>query len=112
MSESSLTRAFKRSSGLTPIEYLIAYRVRHSCRLLQYTDDSVTQIAFDTGFLDSNYFSRKFHGLMGVTPMQYRRQTRVRTQRVYVQAPSQRRVQYRKSSVRRLDPQSPPHQGQ
>ncbi len=112
MSESSLTRAFKRSSGLTPIEYLIAYRVRQSCRLLQYTDDSVTKIAFDTGFSDSNYFSRKFHELMGLTPVQYRRQMRTRTQRVYVKDSSQWRVQYRKSSVRRLDPRSGPHQEQ
>jgi AraC-like DNA-binding protein len=76
MSESSLTRAFRRTAGLTPIEYVISYRIRQSCRLLQYTDKNVTEIAFACGFADSNYFSRKFHGLMELPPLEYRRQSR------------------------------------
>lgn len=79
MSESSLTRAFRKLAGLTPIEYVISYRIRQSCRLLQYTDKSVTEIAFACGFADSNYFSRKFHDLMETTPVGYRRHSRERT---------------------------------
>lgn len=79
MSESSLTRAFRKQAGLTPIEYVISYRIRQSCRLLQYTDKSVTEIAFACGFTDSNYFSRKFHDLMELTPVGYRRLSREKT---------------------------------
>ena len=78
MSESSLTRAFRKLSGLTPIEYVISYRIRQSCRLLQYTDKNVTEIAFECGFSDSNYFSRRFHDLVELTPLEYRRQSRKR----------------------------------
>jgi AraC-like DNA-binding protein len=78
MSESSLTRAFRRSSGLTPIEYVISYRIKQGCRLLQYTDKNVTEIAFECGFSDSNYFSRKFHDLTELTPLQFRKQSRSR----------------------------------
>ena len=35
-----------------------------------------TYIAFACGFADSNYFSRKFHGLMELPPLEYRRQSR------------------------------------
>jgi AraC-like DNA-binding protein len=76
MSKSSLTRAFRKSAGLTPIEYVISYRIRQSCRLLQYTDKNVTEIAFASGFSDSNYFTRKFHDLMELTPLEFRRQSR------------------------------------
>ena len=79
MSESSLTRAFRKLAGLTPIEYVISYRIRQSCRLLQYTDKSITEIAFACGFTDSNYFSRKFHDLMKTTPVGYRRLSREKT---------------------------------
>jgi len=34
----------------------------------------VTEIAFQVGFTDSNYFTRQFNKLIGVTPSQYRKQ--------------------------------------
>ena len=105
VSESSLTRAFRRSAGLTPVEYVTAYRVRQSCRLLRYTDDSVTRIAFDVGFSDSNYFSRRFHQLMGVTPVQYRAKSREETPLIRVKESSRWRVQYRRDPAHTLERQ-------
>jgi len=34
----------------------------------------VTEIAFQVGFNDGNYFTRQFHKLLGISPSQYRRQ--------------------------------------
>jgi AraC-like DNA-binding protein len=78
MSKRSLTRAFHEATGLSPIAYLIQLRVNRAATLLRTTDDSITDIAFRVGFTDSNYFTRQFCHLTGVSPRRYRqKQTRV-----------------------------------
>lgn len=73
MSKSALMVAFREATGQTPIEYLIHLRLRRGMHLLANTDLSITRIAFDTGFSDSNYFARKFRQVVGVSPSVYRR---------------------------------------
>jgi AraC family L-rhamnose operon transcriptional activator RhaR/AraC family L-rhamnose operon regulatory protein RhaS len=73
MSESSLNRAFKKTCGLAPIEYLIDVRIRESCGLLLHSEMPVGEIAHKVGFIDSNYFSRQFRKIMQVSPRNYRR---------------------------------------
>jgi len=41
--------------------------------LLRSSELTVTEIAFDAGFSDSNYFARKFRQVVGTTPSAYRR---------------------------------------
>ncbi len=72
MSESSLNRAFKKTCGLAPIEYLIDIRIHESCKLLLHTDMPVGEIAEKVGFSDSNYFSRQFRKIMRTSPRTYR----------------------------------------
>jgi AraC-like DNA-binding protein len=66
---------FKKCFGLPPMQYLLRLRVRKACRLLAQTDASITRIAFETGFQDSNYFSRAFAKVVGCSPRAYRNQT-------------------------------------
>jgi len=73
MSESSLTRAFRKITGSPPVDYLIKLRIRHASELLKETEKSITQVALDCGFSDSNYFSRQFKKIINTTPRQYRR---------------------------------------
>ncbi|HLP75291.1 MAG TPA: helix-turn-helix domain-containing protein, partial [Candidatus Paceibacterota bacterium] len=74
MSKRSFIRAFQAATGNSPIAYLIELRVRHASRLLRQTDDTVTEIAFQVGFNDSNYFARQFRSVTGLTPREYRLQ--------------------------------------
>jgi AraC-like DNA-binding protein len=74
MSKRSFIRSFQAATGNSPIAYLIELRVRHACRLLRQSDQSVTEIAFQVGFNDSNYFARQFRNITGHTPRSYRRQ--------------------------------------
>jgi AraC family L-rhamnose operon transcriptional activator RhaR/AraC family L-rhamnose operon regulatory protein RhaS len=60
--------------GTSPIANLVQLRVNRAAALLRQTNQSVTEIAFQVGFHDSNYFTRQFHKLLGVTPRQYRHQ--------------------------------------
>lgn len=74
MSPRTFARSFQAAMGSSPIAYLIQLRVNRGAALLRRTNQSVTEIAFQVGFDDSNYFTRQFHKLLGVTPSQYRRQ--------------------------------------
>lgn len=72
MSRRNFLRVFEATMGHPPITYLIRLRVQHACRMLRQTDRSITQIAMAVGFSDSNYFSRKFKEIRGLSPRAYR----------------------------------------
>jgi AraC-like DNA-binding protein/mannose-6-phosphate isomerase-like protein (cupin superfamily) len=72
MSRSSLMRVFRKATGQTPIEYLTRLRIQKALELLRTTDLNMTEIAFRTGFTDSNYFSRQFKKVQHQSPTQYR----------------------------------------
>ncbi len=72
MSRSHFMRIFRRATGQTPIEYLIRLRLQKAMELLRQSDLSVTDIAIDVGFNDSNYFTRQFKAAKGLSPTQYR----------------------------------------
>lgn len=65
-------RIFNETYHATPLDYVILLRIRHACSLLKETSISMSDIAIQSGFSDSNYFSRIFKNRMGCTPTQYR----------------------------------------
>lgn len=69
---------FKASTGLTPIDYGQRLRIDRAQELLLQTDKTITQIAFDCGFLSSQYFSSVFRKYSGCTPSEYRRSSKSR----------------------------------
>lgn len=72
MSRSTLMRVFRRATGQTPIEYLVRLRIQKAMELLRNTDRTITEIALDVGFNDSNYFARQFRRLSGKSPRPFR----------------------------------------
>ncbi len=74
MSRSNLMRVFHRATGQSPIDYLIRLRIQRAMALLRNTNLTITQIALETGFNDSNYFSRQFRKAIGKPPLQYRKE--------------------------------------
>ena len=72
MSRSNLMRVFRRATGQTPIEYLVRLRIQKSMAMLRNTERPITQIALEVGFNDSNYFSRQFRRLVGISPRAFR----------------------------------------
>ena len=71
MSESSLLRTFRRALGVTPIAYLIHVRIRRAIDIMGNEGANVTEAAFRVGFSDSNYFSRQFRKVMGMSPRDF-----------------------------------------
>ncbi len=68
-----LCRFFREISGMSPIQYLIAYRLERACHMLTHTTLPVTAIALDCGFDNISYFIRKFRDTKGCTPKEYRK---------------------------------------
>jgi AraC family transcriptional regulator len=68
-----LSRAFKKSVGVPPHDYLVRCRVERAKQLLAETDRSITDVALAAGFGGSSHFSVVFRKLTGFTPSLYRR---------------------------------------
>ncbi len=75
MSKSSLNRIFLKAVGQSPVDRLIGFRVDRAKTLLGDLSLNISEIALRCGFGDSNYFSRRFHMLSGVSPREYRKKT-------------------------------------
>ena len=72
MSESTILRLFKKTTGCGPIEYHGRLRIQQVCGMLLGTSKTITEIAYDTGYGDSNYLSRQFRKIMGTSPGEFR----------------------------------------
>ena len=73
MSTRNYTRCFKRCTGMSPIVFLLTVRLRHAAELLKHSNSRVSEIAYQCGFRDSNYFTKMFTAHYGVSPVAYRK---------------------------------------
>ena len=71
-----LAHTFQREYGISPITYLNRRRIEESKHMLGNTSYSVAQISELMGFSSPSYFSQCFRKAEGMTPNEYRRQTR------------------------------------
>jgi AraC family transcriptional regulator len=71
-------RQFKAATGLPPHQYVIARRVERARQLLQTDSDfPLAEVAASAGFSDQNQLSHHIKRLVGVTPGQYRKSSRI-----------------------------------
>lgn len=69
VSPEHFSRMFKKETGLGFSKYLNSLRLQHAEQLLKTTPKpNITRIAESCGFADSNYFSKKFKEMYGVSP--------------------------------------------
>ncbi len=73
ISPSHFLNLFKRETGLTFTDYLTSIRIGKAKELLRTTSLSITEIAFQVGYNNSNYFSSIFKKIAGVSAKEYRR---------------------------------------
>lgn len=74
MNRSYFCRRFKEITGRTPIAYVNEYRLTKARALLASEGGSVSEIATECGFSDSNYFSRLFTKCYGISPIKFRQE--------------------------------------
>lgn len=73
VSKSSALNIFNKYLRISPVNYLINYRLKCAAKLLASTDSNIYSIASNTGFENTGYFCRSFKELFGVTPSEYRK---------------------------------------
>ncbi len=73
LSKRHFSRIFKETYKVSPIQYLIELRLVYASKRIERTNDSITSIAYESGFSDNNYFSRKFKQFFHLTPHEYRK---------------------------------------
>ncbi len=73
ISRSELCRGFQRTLQMTPMEFLMQYRIRQSTVLLKNMDLRILDIAEMTGFSSPSHFGSYFRKYMGCTPREYRK---------------------------------------
>ncbi len=73
LSPSQFRRNFKRSFGISPLQFILKMRIQAAADLLRTSQLNVTEISLECGFNNPNYFTRQFRHLLGVTPIAYRK---------------------------------------
>lgn len=73
MSRSHFSRAFKKSTGMSPQEWALDMRIRRAKECLKADQLPLAQISQECGFADQSHFSRMFSKLVGVTPKRWQR---------------------------------------
>ncbi len=76
ISKSECCRCIKRCLNMTPVEYLMKYRIFRAASMIQCNDpmaDSFSNLAFSVGFNNVSYFNKVFRQYLNCTPGEYRK---------------------------------------
>jgi AraC-like DNA-binding protein len=72
MSISSFARAFKRTLGVPPHQWLLRRRIEKAKRMLRSSNEPLADIAVACGFADQSHLTRVFVRYVGATPRRWR----------------------------------------
>jgi AraC family transcriptional regulator len=73
LSRSHFSRAFKRSVGFSPMEYVVVRRVERAKVMISGTSEPLAEVALACGFADQAHLNRRFRDIVGVSPGRWRR---------------------------------------
>lgn len=76
MSRSAFSAAFKAQVGQAPLAYLIAWRMAVARDALRRNAQSISELAFATGYESESAFSTAFRRVVGASPKQFRQRSR------------------------------------
>lgn len=75
ISKSECCRCFKRTLRITPIEYVMKYRIFEATRKIKRKEPeakSMSALAMSVGFNNASYFNKLFKKYLNCTPSQYK----------------------------------------
>lgn len=73
ISKSTVLNLFRKYLHITPINYLINYRLNEAAQLLSKTEKKINTVSYETGFNNVDYFCRLFKKHYQLTPSEYRK---------------------------------------
>ncbi|WP_221435208.1 AraC family transcriptional regulator [Paenibacillus anseongense] len=74
LSDSHLRKLFIKQTGQAPLHFVHSLKIEQAKRLLATSVKPISQISYELGVENANYFTRMFKAKSGLTPMQYRQQ--------------------------------------
>jgi AraC family transcriptional activator of mar-sox-rob regulon len=74
LSRSLLTREFRRYTNTSVVEYINIRRLQKAGMILSSTGKGIAEAAFESGFSSLPNFYRRFKGMYGVSPAEFRGQ--------------------------------------
>lgn len=79
VSSPHLIRVFKKATGQSPTQYLIAYKLAQSKGFLMQENFYIDTVANVVGFSCGNYYAKVFRKHYGITPSEYIQENRGKT---------------------------------
>ena len=76
VSESTLRRLFKTYMGKTIYEFIKETRILYASHLLMTTNVPISEIGYRVGYESASYFTKTFREVFGVSPQEYRKNSR------------------------------------
>ena len=76
INRSYLYTLFQNYMGMSPQQFLTAFRITKARELLESTDYSIESIALSCGYADALNFTKAFHAMKGMSPSAFRKQAR------------------------------------
>ncbi len=73
MNSSYLGQVFRKKYNVSFKDYLTNIRINEAAKMLLMSDKKINQIAEEVGYMDCDYFIRKFIEIKGCTPSKYRK---------------------------------------
>lgn len=74
ISKSEASRCFQSCLHVSPVSYLLKYRIEMAEHLLRSTSMTIEAVSFECGFGSASYFCKMFQRHTGMTPGAFRRQ--------------------------------------
>ncbi|MCM5529339.1 two-component regulator propeller domain-containing protein [Parasegetibacter sp. NRK P23] len=72
ISRASLYNKLMEYVGVTPVEFIRSVKLEKAKELLERTDKTITEVAYETGFTNANYFTKVFRAAYHMTPSEFR----------------------------------------
>lgn len=72
-SPKTLSNLFKKYGNKSPLQVIQDRKILEARRLLQYSDKSIKEIAYEIGYEDIQTFSRFFKKIEGISPSNYKK---------------------------------------